>query len=291
MALEQVVHSMGSEEVLANAEAALKHLQQLTATPLQDVASSPTSVVFAAHSLKEHIATLTAGTAAARRSLLEISNFVGIDGRDTSRRKDVAQYELRAALIHSTRKMAQLKAKLSALNQINPSKRSSRSSNSNNEEEEDQEAVETLLRTRKVLTAEVEKVDATLGLIAESESALHRLNSELDGVSSTLARGEKLISSLVRVKTVDDFLLRVSLVVFFGAVTFVWVHRVIGVNLWEWTMASVFGSNSSLSSFVAFFYSCLAAVFGETPGALSLASTTTIESSRSPPGMDPHDGL
>ena len=86
---------------------------------------------------------------------------------------------------------------------------------------ESNEEMASLLRTRAMLSTENHKMSDVLSNIQEGSAALEALHRSLEGVQSTLSRTNRLVGALVRVKRLEDVVLRISWVVF--VTTFCWV--------------------------------------------------------------------
>lgn len=101
--------------------------------------------------------------------------------------------------------------------------------NNNNSGAAAREELESLLRTRAMLSSESLKMNDVLTNIEEGSQALEALHRSLEGVQSTLSRTNRIVGALVKVKKLEDVVLRLSWVVFVAA--FVWV---LGQRLFAW---------------------------------------------------------
>jgi hypothetical protein len=90
------------------------------------------------------------------------------------------------------------------------------------------EELHTLMRVRGLLAAENMKMDQVVASISEGSVALRTLHAKLEEVDAKLTFTQTLVRGMLRVKTLDDVLLRLSWVLFFVVVFFVWSQRIFG---------------------------------------------------------------
>lgn len=89
----------------------------------------------------------------------------------------------------------------------------------------DREELEVLLRTRHLIAVENMKLDQVMSCVGEGSHALQQLNKKLETVDETLSVTHAIVASMIRVKTLDDVIVRASWVLFVCVVLFVWTQR------------------------------------------------------------------
>ena len=89
-------------------------------------------------------------------------------------------------------------------------------------------ALQSLLRTRAMMAAEVDKMNEAVAALESDASSVRSVNDKLMTLSESLSAAQQLVSQLVRVKTVEDIVLRLSVLLFLMAVIFVWYQRLFG---------------------------------------------------------------
>jgi hypothetical protein len=90
------------------------------------------------------------------------------------------------------------------------------------------EELQTLMRVRGLLAVENMKMDTVIASISEGSLALQALHARLEEVDETLTFTQSIVKGMLRVKTIDDLILRVTWVLFFAVVCFVWSQRIFG---------------------------------------------------------------
>ncbi|CUF91880.1 transmembrane protein, putative [Bodo saltans] len=90
------------------------------------------------------------------------------------------------------------------------------------------EELQTLMRVRGLLAVENMKMDTVIASISEGSVALQALHARLEEVDETLTFTQSIVKGMLRVKTIDDLILRVTWILFFAVVCFVWSQRIFG---------------------------------------------------------------
>ena len=94
-----------------------------------------------------------------------------------------------------------------------------------------EDSLKSLRRTQLLLQHELEKVELASKAIVSGAETMKKVNSDLKTVDATLRDAAKLVRAMLRVKTVDDILLRLSALCFVVVVAALWLQRIFG--LWE----------------------------------------------------------
>ena len=79
-----------------------------------------------------------------------------------------------------------------------------------------------------MMAAEVDKMNEAVAALESDASSVRSVNDKLMTLSESLSAAQQLVSQLVRVKTVEDIVLRLSVLLFLMAVIFVWYQRLFG---------------------------------------------------------------
>ena len=90
------------------------------------------------------------------------------------------------------------------------------------------DAIKALLRTRASLAAEVQKVEGSVARLQQDGASLKNIHGGLSEVDANLGKTAKLLRKLGRVQTVDDIILRATIVVYGLVVLCVLSSRVFG---------------------------------------------------------------
>eukprot|EP00796_Vickermania_ingenoplastis_P004870 gene4870-3491_t len=90
-------------------------------------------------------------------------------------------------------------------------------------------AVQSLLRTRAVLSIEVQRVEGALEEIKSDTENMETLHQSLLGVTSSMGQAKSYTRRLLAADTVDSAVLRISFVCFMMAMGYVLLHRLFGL--------------------------------------------------------------
>jgi hypothetical protein len=90
------------------------------------------------------------------------------------------------------------------------------------------EAVHSLLRTRNSLTNEVHRMESAVQKLIEGGESLKNVKDQLEEVDAQLSRTGRLLRQIARMDTVDDVVLRVSIVLYLLLLGYIWSSRLFG---------------------------------------------------------------
>lgn len=89
------------------------------------------------------------------------------------------------------------------------------------------DALRSLVRTRKLLSLELSKVDTAMTGLSKSTAVLDTLRSNLQDVQDGMARARRAVRVLLTIESRDDVILRVAILFFVGTIVYVLLHRVL----------------------------------------------------------------
>nr|CCC95317.1 unnamed protein product [Trypanosoma congolense IL3000] len=89
-------------------------------------------------------------------------------------------------------------------------------------------ALRSLMYTRSILNMELRKVQGAVDELRGSSKSLEVLHTALQDVNATVELAHRMVGKLLSIKTVDDALLRVSVVVFILVLVYIVAQRVFG---------------------------------------------------------------